>query len=77
MPAPAAGTTRPPAPQSIRPVPVTSAAGGGMGQVWVNRTTRVYHCPGTRYYGKTQSGAYTAAVAEGDRPSRGKACSQG
>jgi len=54
------------------------AAGGGAGQVWVNKATKVYHCPGTRYYGKTQSGAYmteAAATAEGDRPNRGKGCS--
>ena len=68
-----------PAPVSTRPMPATAAAaGGGAGQVWVNRSTKVYHCPGTRYYGKTQSGAYmteAAATGEGDRPSRGKACS--
>ena len=78
-PVPAAVMMRAPAPQPARPVPA-AAAGGGMGQVWVNRTTKIYHCPGTRYYGKTQSGAYmteASAAAEGDRPSRGKACSPG
>ena len=68
-----------PAPARPRPMPAAAAvAGGSAGQVWVNRSTKVYHCPGTRYFGKTQSGVYmteAAAAAEGDRPSRGKACS--
>ena len=52
--------------------------GGGAGQVWVNNTSKVYHCPGTRYYGTTKNGGYmseSAAAAAGDRPSGGKTCS--
>lgn len=50
---------------------------GGPGQVWVNTVSKVYHCPGDRYYGKTKSGAFmsqSAAQAAGDRPSEGKGC---
>lgn len=47
--------------------------------VWVNTASKVYHCPGAAYYGKTKAGKYVtedAAKAEGDRPDHGKLCSK-
>ena len=50
--------------------PPTSAAI----KVWVNTGSGVYHCLGTRYYGRTQKGAYmeqSAAQTAGHRPAGG------
>ncbi|MDB5852294.1 MAG: hypothetical protein JWR22_335 [Herminiimonas sp.] len=55
----------------------TAATGGGAGKVWVNTDSKVYHCPGTRYYGKTKTGEYMAeseAKSKGNRADHNKAC---
>lgn len=60
-----------------KPAPAASAAVAAPGQVWVHG--KVYHCPGSRYFGKTKTGQHMseeAAIAAGAHASHNKACTK-
>ena len=66
--------TRPiPQVQALKP----SSAGNPGVKVWVNTDSGTYHCPGTRWYGKTQEGGYMTqkeALDKGYHPAAKRAC---
>jgi hypothetical protein len=64
-----------PIPES--PAPNVFGAGSSGVKVWVNTNSGTYHCPGTRWYGKTQEGQYMMqkeAQDKGFHPAAGHAC---
>lgn len=73
-PAPAAAPVAAPAAATAK-----AAVAGGSGKVWVNSSSKTYHCEGSKFYGKTKTGEYMTeaeAKAKGNHAVKGKACAK-
>ena len=66
------------APQAVAAAaPKSSGADNPDAKVWVNTDSGTYHCPGSRWYGKTQTGEFMTqkqAEQKGYRPASKRAC---
>ena len=72
----ACGSSAQPVVNRDRPV-ATQSPGPANVIVWVNTNSGVYHCPNTRWYGKTKSGRFMTqreAQSKGYRPAYGAVC---
>lgn len=75
--APAAATIPEPTRNQPKHESQRMARTNGTGQVWVNTDSKIYHCEGSYWYGKTKHGEYMSeaeAKSQGIRADHNKAC---
>lgn len=73
-PAPPPASTMPADKGMAKTAPV---AGAKPGDVWVNSSSKVYHCPTDKYFGTTKAGSYMSeaeALKQGYHAAQGKNC---
>ncbi|MBS0559110.1 MAG: signal peptide protein [Proteobacteria bacterium] len=80
--APASAPSSSSAPAKKKPPQPSATAkpGGGPGLVWTNPDSKIYHCYGSRWYGRTKQGDYmteAAAKSAGFHAAQNKACASG